>query len=187
MKILPLKKQVVFFAFTLFFIITTRVMAQIGDSSIIVKDVWVRPSQVENSAAYMTIENTGSVLDQLISVQTNACEWVELHRIEKVRSIFRMRPVESIDIPSETVTILRPAGMHLMLMKLKNPLKVGEKVILHLNFKKAGAMTVEAEVRHTHNKEYQRTLPQEKESPQPEKNETLQDIDETQAPPVSKG
>ena len=187
MKILPLKKQVGFFALTLLFIVTTRIMSQIGDSSIIVKDVWVRPSQVENSAAYMSIENTGSVLDQLVSVQTNVCEWVELHRIEKVRGIFRMRPVESIDIPSETVTILRPSGMHLMLMKLKNPLKVGEKVILHLNFKKAKTMTVEAEVRHTHNKERQRTLPQEKESLQPNKNEDLQDIDETQALPVSKG
>lgn len=185
MKILPLKKQVVFFALALFFIFTTRIMAQIGDSPIIVKDVWVRPSQVENSAAYMTIENTGSVLDQLISIQTNACEWVELHRIEKIRGIFRMRPVEFIDIPSETVTILRPAGMHLMLMKLKNPLKVGEKVILHLNFKKAKVITVEAEVRH--NKERQRTLPQKKESRQPNKNGDLQDVDETQALPISKG
>lgn len=152
MKMISLKKCITFFVLTLFFIIGTEMIAKDKDTPIIITDAWVRPSQVETSAAYMTIENTGSVLDQLLNAQTDVCERVELHRIEKVHRIFRMRPVEAIDVPSETATILRPSGMHLMLMKLKHPLKVGEKVILHLNFRKAGTMTIEAEVRHIQNK-----------------------------------
>ena len=117
------------------------------NDTITIKDAWIRPSRVENSAAYMVIDNTGSALDRLMSVQTAACERVELHRIEKIRGFFRMSPVEAIDIPAESSTVLKPGGMHLMLMKLNHPLKNGDKVTLELNFDKADPMTIQAQVR----------------------------------------
>jgi copper(I)-binding protein len=123
-----------------------------NQSHILIKDAWVRPSRVENSAAYMVIENASRTLDQLVSVQTEICDRVELHRIEKVKGIFRMRPVTAIDIPAQSTTILKPSGMHIMLLGLHRPLKVDEKVILILNFSKAGPIKIEAKVRSLHYK-----------------------------------
>lgn len=122
-------------------------IASAKNDTITIKGAWVRPSRVENSAAYMVIDNTGSTFDRLMSAQTAACERVELHRIEKIRGFFRMSPVEAIDIPAESSTVLKPGGMHLMLMKLKHPLKNGDKVTLELRFDKAGPMTIQAQVR----------------------------------------
>lgn len=117
---------------------------QIGD--IVIKQLWVRPSRLENSAAYMIIENKGSGLDQLISAETEACDYVELHRIEEINDVFHMKKVDAIDIPAGSSTILKPGGMHVMLMKLKYPLKVDQKVILKFVFAKAGTITLEGNI-----------------------------------------
>ena len=117
---------------------------QIGN--IIIKEVWVRPSRLENSAAYMVIENKGSVLDQLISAETTVCDYVELHRIEEINGVFHMKKVEAIDIPAGSSTILKPGGMHVMLMKLRRPLKVSEKIDLKLVFAKAGTITLHGNI-----------------------------------------
>ena len=61
--------------------------------------------------------------------------------------VMKMRPVEkglSIE-PGKTVK-LAPGGYHLMMMDLKAPLKQGEKVLVTLEFERAGKVTVSLDV-----------------------------------------
>ena len=122
-------------------------------TNIVVKEAWIRPSRLENSAAYMVIENKGSRLDCLIIAETTACEHVELHRIEEVNGVFFMKEVKTIDIPAGSSTILKPSGMHIMLMKLRRAMKVGEKVDLKLVFQNAGAIDLKVDIRLKNNPE----------------------------------
>ena len=54
----------------------------------------------------------------------------------------RMRELPALELPSGKAVKLAPGGMHLMLIDLKAPLKVGDKVPLKLRFEKAGEIEV---------------------------------------------
>jgi hypothetical protein len=61
--------------------------------------------------------------------------------------VMSMHPVEAIDVPAGSEAVLKPGGLHVMLIGLTRDLKVGEKVVVKLTFEKAGERVVEAEVR----------------------------------------
>ncbi|NKC34421.1 copper chaperone PCu(A)C [Falsiroseomonas selenitidurans] len=93
-------------------------------------------------AGFLTIRNTGSTADRLVSARADAARTVELHTHLRENGIMRMRPVEAIDLPpGETVT-LQPGGLHLMLIDLTQALNTGETVPVTLVFEKAGTMQV---------------------------------------------
>jgi hypothetical protein len=64
-----------------------------------------------------------------------------------VNGVMEMRPIEAIDVPAKSSVTLRPGGLHVMLIGLKNDLKVGDVVRLTLRFEKSGTMKLEAAVR----------------------------------------
>jgi copper(I)-binding protein len=53
-----------------------------------------------------------------------------------------MAKIESISIPSNSVTVLRPASLHIMIFKLPKETKADQQFTLRLNFKKSGSKTV---------------------------------------------
>ena len=58
-----------------------------------------------------------------------------------------MKPVDAIELPAGKAVKLEPGGYHIMLIDLVQPLAVGDRIEITLTFEKAGAKTVEAEVR----------------------------------------
>jgi copper(I)-binding protein len=60
--------------------------------------------------------------------------------------VMRMRQITAIELPAKTTIPmtrgLKKDGYHVMLMGLKAPLKVGDKLPLKLTFEKAGAVEV---------------------------------------------
>ena len=62
-----------------------------------------------------------------------------------------MRQLESLELPAKQTVKLEPGGLHIMLLDLKNPLKLGDKVPLRLTLQRAGhsktVVEVQAEVR----------------------------------------
>jgi copper(I)-binding protein len=63
--------------------------------------------------------------------------------------VMKMRAVPKIDLPAGKEVKLEPGGLHVMLIDLKQPLKVGEKVPLTLVFDAGGKtekLNVDAEV-----------------------------------------
>lgn len=112
-----------------------------------IKNAWARPSigARGNSAAYVTIENAGDEADRLISASTPLADKVELHNSLREGGIVRMRPVEGgITVPAHGTIALKPGGTHIMLMQLKEPLKMDDLLPLILTFEIAGSVTVDA-------------------------------------------
>lgn len=110
---------------------------------------WVRAVKEGNGAAYITIVNGGSEADRLLSVKTDVCDTVELHTHLKEGDVYKMRPIESIDIPAKQTTLLEEGSFHIMLINVTKSLEKGDKVKLTLVFEKAREIPVIAEVRKT--------------------------------------
>lgn len=115
-----------------------------------VTDAWARPTLGEgrNTAAYMTIANAGAEDDILRSARAEKAKAVELHQTTKTDAgVMQMRKVEAgLAVPAGASLRLEPGGTHLMVLGLESPLAAGAKLILTLEFAKAGAVEVSVPV-----------------------------------------
>jgi len=111
-----------------------------------VSDAWARLTVGEGkvTAAYMTIANKGEADDLLKSARTPKAKAVELHETNmSADGVMQMRKVEDpVPIEAGASLVLKPGGMHLMLLGLEDALKAGENLILTLDFDKAGPIEV---------------------------------------------
>ena len=98
-------------------------------------------------AVYMTLSNSGSQADALVSAASDAAQTVELHEVKNEGGVMKMRPVSAIPVPAGGKAELKPGSYHIMLMGLKHDLKPGEKVAVTLKFEHGGEVRVEAPVR----------------------------------------
>ena len=106
------------------------------ESKVLIRSGWVQegpPSQTI-TAAYMTIENQTGADISLRSASTEVAQTVELHKMELLDGIMKMRRVQTIDIPAGGTTELKPGGYHLMVIGLKKELKEGDNVTIALEF-----------------------------------------------------
>lgn len=109
----------------------------------------VMPEMNANSslAGYMRIKNSNSTDDNLTSVQANFAGMSMLHKTSiDSNGVAKMEMVMSIKVPAGQTVELKPGDFHIMFTDLKNNLKVGDTVTLILQFDKAGAVTVQAQV-----------------------------------------
>jgi hypothetical protein len=119
-------------------------------SSIALTDTWSRETAEGQNAggAFMTIANTGTAADRLTGGSTPVAGRVEIHTMTMEGDVMRMRQLEEgLEIPAGGEVTLKPGSFHVMLMDLKQPLKVGETVPLTLTFAGAGTVTTTLEVR----------------------------------------
>lgn len=113
-----------------------------------VSGAWGRatPPGIPNGVAYFTIENRGRQPDTLLSISSPVSASAELHRTTVQNGHSTMRPAGQVVItPGQTVKA-EPGGLHVMLTGLKRPLAAGNPVPLVLNFRAAGAITVQMDV-----------------------------------------
>ncbi len=118
--------------------------AQIG--KIHIKHAWARASIINVGAAYLTLHNMGSQPDQLIAVATPIAAKAQMHTHMMHNGIAMMRRVKAVEVAPGTPTVFKPGGLHIMLMKLKQPLKKGGTIPLTLTFAKAGKVTIHAKI-----------------------------------------
>ena len=104
----------------------------------------VTPKGATIGAGYLSVTNNGSTPDRLIGGTVEDAPRVEIHSMTNENGVMKMRPVPGgIEIkPGETVT-LKPEGLHLMFVGLKQPLTKGQRVKGTLEFEKAGKVAVE--------------------------------------------
>ena len=81
-----------------------------------------------------------------MSASTPVANKAELHTHIKDGDVMKMREVQSIEIGPHSKVMLKPGGLHVMLMGLKEPLVKGSHFPLTLVFEKAGKMTVDVSV-----------------------------------------
>ncbi len=113
--------------------------------SLQVSNPWARatPKGATVGAGYLSITNKGRELDRLIGGSAEPASRFEVHVTVMEDGVAKMRQVTGLEIkPGETVE-LKPGGMHVMFMGLKQPLAQGQRVKGTLVFEKAGAVAVE--------------------------------------------
>lgn len=125
--------------------------AQSADSAsaIEVTAPWTRPASAGGmGVGYAKITNESAEADTLLGASSDAAERAELHETTiSAEGVASMKPVSSVEIAPGKSIELKPGGMHLMLIGLKEPIKEGGVVKAKLNFKNAVAVEVEFEVR----------------------------------------
>jgi copper(I)-binding protein len=102
-----------------------------------------------NTAAFLTITNSGATSDFLISASAapEIVKAVELHTMIEEGGVMKMRPVEKIEVPANGEAVLKPGSFHVMFIGVQKELKDGDTVKLSLTFEKAGTIQVDAVVR----------------------------------------
>jgi hypothetical protein len=109
----------------------------------LIKKAWVRATKGKNAAVFMTLENPEG--DRLIKAVSTIANTTEIHQHIHEGNIMRMRPVESLEIKNKVV--LKPGGLHIMLIDLDYPLKEGTTIPLELTFEKSGTILINVPVK----------------------------------------
>jgi len=99
------------------------------------------------TGAFMLIRNTGSQDDMLVSASSDAAMDVQIHETTMADGVMSMAEVPGVTIPAGGEAELRPGGYHVMLIGLKEELKVGDTVTLVLTFQNAGEISLEVPVK----------------------------------------
>lgn len=109
---------------------------------------WARASapSAANGAAYLEIRNTGVESDWLVGAESPAAMMTHIHETSMEGGVMKMRPVEGVEIPAGASVVLKPHGLHIMLMKLHAPLAEGQSIALTLVFEKAGRVELSVPV-----------------------------------------
>jgi hypothetical protein len=116
---------------------------------LVVSQPWARASIGPSGAgaAYFTIANHGKEVDRLVGVKTTAAKRASAHTHVIEKGMARMRRIAALEISPGEPTVLKPGGLHIMLMGLKAPLKEGMVFPLALTFEKAGTLSIRVRTR----------------------------------------
>lgn len=121
----------------------------VAAESLQLSQAWARatPPNAGVAGAFLHIENTSRTADRLLSVQTDAAKSVEIHEMRMEGDLMQMRELKAgIILAAKTTTVLKPGGIHLMLIAPKQPLIEGQTITLHLIFENAGKRTLQFKV-----------------------------------------
>ena len=112
---------------------------------------WVRATVPGQSVAGAYMELTSNVPAALIAAESPVARKIEPHAMTLDAGVMKMRAVERIELPANETVILKPGGLHLMLVDIKRELKAGDRVPLKLIVQDRNgvrsAMQFDAEVR----------------------------------------
>lgn len=92
------------------------------------------PPGTQNTAAYMTLRNSGEVDVELVGASTPVAGNVMLHATVDHGGMLHMEHLHGLAIPAGAEVVLKSGGIHLMLMQLVAMPKPGEEVALTLQF-----------------------------------------------------
>ena len=95
------------------------------------------------AGGFLTIENTGTESDRLISARSDIAGDTQIHEMAMEGDVMKMRQlVDGLEIPAGETVVLAPGGFHIMFMGLKQTLVEGETITVTLTFEKAGTVDV---------------------------------------------
>jgi copper(I)-binding protein len=114
-----------------------------ADAAVTFTDTNARPTPGKVGVAFFTA--TSTVDDAIVSVKSDCCDAVEIHRTEKFNGVMSMRRIPQLTLSKNKPVLIQPeskGGEHVMLIGLKKPLAAGDAVKVDFTFKKAPPQTV---------------------------------------------
>ena len=131
-------------------------VAAAATTSAIARDVQVGPIKIEQpwtratpggakvAGGFLKITNTGTAPDRLVSATADVAGVVELHEMQMVDGVMKMRALGSgVELPPGKTVELKPGGYHIMFIDLKKPIVQAKPVAAKLVFEKAGTVDIE--------------------------------------------
>lgn len=114
-----------------------------------IREGWVRmpPGKMPMMAAFGRIVNRCPMPVTIVAARSPSFGSVELHETRIVDGVSRMRPVPRLRLAPDGAAVLKPGGMHLMLMRPGAPLKPGSRIVVEFELDGGGTLLGEFEVR----------------------------------------
>jgi copper(I)-binding protein len=114
-----------------------------SEKGIEVHSAWMRPSAMgENGSVYFELHNHGSTPDEITSITSDVAEAVEMHESKMEGDVMKMEMLTSLPVGSYADIAFKPAGLHVMLVNLKQDFKLDDEFQIVLHFKTHGDITV---------------------------------------------
>jgi copper(I)-binding protein len=100
-------------------------------------DVWARTGMAGgNSAVYLMLVNGTGADDELVSASSDIADAVELHLSQMgANGEMQMIPQASVPLAAGAKVEFKPGGLHVMLIGIRQELKVGDQFEITLHFK----------------------------------------------------
>ncbi|MGB4065441.1 MAG: copper chaperone PCu(A)C [Azonexus sp.] len=138
-------KQLSLLAASLMF--SAGVLAGAADN-VSVQDPYVRlaPPNAPATGAFMVIKNNGDKDVKVIKADNPISKVTELHTHINDGGVMKMRPVPSIEVKAKGEAVLKPGGLHVMMIDIKAPMKEGDVVPITLSFDDGSTKQVDAKV-----------------------------------------
>ncbi len=114
-----------------------------------ISEGWVRmpPSKMPMMAGFGRIVNRCPTPVTIMSARSPSFGSVELHETRVVDNLSKMRLVPELRLAPDGVAVLKPGGMHLMLMRPGATLKAGSKIVIEFELAGGGTLLGEFELR----------------------------------------
>jgi copper(I)-binding protein len=100
------------------------------------------PPGVTSGVVYLVLMNHGSADDALTGVSSPVAESAGLYRTTVESGVSTMPAVTDFTIKANDGVTFKPDGLHIMLIGLKQPLRIGDMFPVTLTFAKAGAVEI---------------------------------------------
>jgi copper(I)-binding protein len=114
-----------------------------------IESPWIleAPGGTDNMAGYGVLRNSSSDAVVIESVDSPAFEDVHLHETSIEDGQARMAPVDSLTLPAGGRAVMRPGGLHLMLMSPVRMLERGDSARIRFHLSDGATLTAEFVVR----------------------------------------
>ena len=130
-------------------LLSVSLFAAKAQAELVVEDAWVRaalPVQ-KTTALYMRIKNNGEKDIYLTGVSSEIAGSAMFHRTFESNGMAAMHHVDRVKVASGQQVQFKPGGLHVMLMRLKSGLKVGDEVAVKLQLSDGREIQIKAKVK----------------------------------------
>jgi copper(I)-binding protein len=113
-----------------------------------VREVWSRPAaQGGNGVVYFVIRSSAE--DEIVGASSDVAESAEIHESRMSGDVMEMHHLDSVPLGAGEEITFEPGGLHIMLIGLKQDLKIGDEFEITLQFKNYQDVHVNVPVRDT--------------------------------------
>ncbi len=93
-------------------------------------DLWFReaPPNARMLAAYVTIDNKTQQDLKLVGAFAPDFAMAEIHKTIEVDGMLKMREQKELSLPNQSSIVMKPGGLHIMLMMPQRKFKEGDEV-----------------------------------------------------------
>ena len=104
----------------------------------------------EVSAGYLSISNSGTQDEVLVSASSDAAAMVQVHESSMSNGMMSMKHIENLVIPAGSSVQFQPGGLHLMIMGADKEAFSADSIDVELQFESGAVLTATLPIKSLH-------------------------------------